>query len=506
MGKGKERVASPAAAAVDQVEAPETVVAAQEAQRFAGVNRMAQPSAEAHRLAGSRAVAAKRSAEAMSPEERTVKRRADQQRRRQEQRDAAAAAATAEKATLPPMMQDLSWHPGRPGGWCDWHNMSEEHPLREEYAALLRRDLPAALEVRRRLTRDPFDREKLEANVAAGCFDWSFCRVVDSTGDRCDREHCRCLDGPRGWLVSQEERDQMQRVREEEQRRREQLAAAKAAADAAYDSSECDAAHASTLDELNQMLAADGQDPIDEPEFDAFTEWLGEYNMNEESYSDWRSDADGWPRWVQDQREAAWDQQPFDSEVCSQPASTGNSGYEEVDCALDSSADCHIRSPSPPPPPPPPPSTAQEFEQLSAEARHHASLAPYPVRGADGSIIMAAVDPEGETPYYYQPDDAGEPWWRIASPTGWPDRSTFYAWLERGVAWLPGPVQRRLRPTPYRHQYPTQQAFRDAQAEWYQERTGSDLKGSRRQQNTLFDRLRDRVLGSRRARANPSGS
>ena len=86
MGKGKERVASRPAAetvlcCINQLEAPETVVAAREAQRFAGVNRMAQPSAEAHRLAGSRAAAAKRSAEAMSPEERTVKRRADQQRR-----------------------------------------------------------------------------------------------------------------------------------------------------------------------------------------------------------------------------------------------------------------------------------------------------------------------------------------------------------------------------------------------------------------------------------------
>ena len=61
MGKGKERVASRPAAetvlcCINQLEAPETVVAAREAQRFAGVNRMAQSSAEAHRLAGSRAI------------------------------------------------------------------------------------------------------------------------------------------------------------------------------------------------------------------------------------------------------------------------------------------------------------------------------------------------------------------------------------------------------------------------------------------------------------------
>ena len=112
------------------------------------------------------------------------------------------------------------------------------------------------------------------------------------------------------------------------------------------------------------------------------------------------------------------------------------------------------------------------------------------MQGADGSIIMAAMDPEGETPYYDQPEDSGVPWWRIASPTGWPrDRSTFYAWLESTISWLPQPVQRRLRFPPYRHQYPTQQAFRDAQAQWYQENScdGSELTGPRREANTLFD-------------------
>ena len=314
--------------------------------------------------------------------------------------------------------------------------------MREEYAALHRGDLPAALDVRRRFTHDPFEREKLEANVAAGCYDWRLCDVVHGGVERCDKEHCRCLEGPRGWLVTQEERDEIMRLRAEDQRRREERAAERAAAEA-REAAVCDA---STLAELNEMLIADGQDPIDEAEFDAFDAWLGDHDMNEESYSDWREDADGWPRWAQAEREAAWDQQFRQPEAWTQSDGTAAGGYEEVDDAPESSADCHVRSPSPPPPPPPPPSSVQEFEQLSAESRHHALLAPYPVRGADGSIIMAAMDPEGETPYYYQPEDAGQPWWRITSPSGWPDRSTFYAWLERGVSWLPGPVQRRLRP------------------------------------------------------------
>ena len=91
---GKERAPAPH---TDE-DADVTQVAAQDAQWLAGFNRMAQPEAVAARLAGSWAAAAKRKAEAMSPEERTAKRRADQQRRRQEQRQLQQSAATQQSA------------------------------------------------------------------------------------------------------------------------------------------------------------------------------------------------------------------------------------------------------------------------------------------------------------------------------------------------------------------------------------------------------------------------
>ena len=43
---------------------------------------------------------------------------------------------------------------------------------------------------------------------------------------------------------------------------------------------------------------------------------------------------------------------------------------------------------------------AHTVSMPSGEAQHHRQLAPKPVRGADGGIIMEAFDPEGEVPYY----------------------------------------------------------------------------------------------------------
>ena len=43
---------------------------------------------------------------------------------------------------------------------------------------------------------------------------------------------------------------------------------------------------------------------------------------------------------------------------------------------------------------------------------------------------MEAFDPEGEFPYYYYPDELGQPNYGVLSPTGYGDRDTFYSWLE----------------------------------------------------------------------------
>lgn len=85
---GKEMAAPPAD---EQCEAPESVVASQENQWRAGVNRQSQPAAQAHQLAASQAAAVKRKATAMSDAERLAK---DKQRkvevREQQAKDPAA--------------------------------------------------------------------------------------------------------------------------------------------------------------------------------------------------------------------------------------------------------------------------------------------------------------------------------------------------------------------------------------------------------------------------------
>ena len=52
------------------------------------------------------------------------------------------------------------------------------------------------------------------------------------------------------------------------------------------------------IDELNEMLEADGQDPIDDDEYVAFSEWClcHGFEMHEESYCDWMGDHDGGER------------------------------------------------------------------------------------------------------------------------------------------------------------------------------------------------------------------
>lgn len=146
------------------------------------------------------------------------------------------------------------------------------------------------------------------------------------------------------------------------------------------------------------------------------------------------------------------------------------------------------------------------------ESAHHRTLAPTSVQGADGSIIMEAFDPEGEMPYYYAVGEAGRPdYGAVRVSHG--DRSTFYGWLEGTLAWVTSPFrcaepsQRVISPPPEASQFETADAFHAEQACWYRDHgDGSELQGTRREQNTLFDRLRDKLLGHRRHRANPSGT
>ena len=67
--------------------------------------------------------------------------------------------------------------------------------------------------------------------------------------------------------------------------------------------------------------------------------------------------------------------------------------------------------------------------------------------------------------------------------------------------------QRPLSPAPQRSLFDTSAAFRQERARWYREHgDGTVLQGTLEEQNNLFDRLKDRLLGLRRNRGNPSGT
>ena len=180
------------------------------------------------------------------------------------------------------------------------------------------------------------------------------------------------------------------------------------------------------------------------------------------------------------------------------------------------------------PPPPPPqrmPLTARAAyyyghlftaeERLEAhianmpagEAAHHRALAPALIEGHDGQVVMQAFDPEGEVPYYYDPTGGRPDYGAVRVSNG--DRDAFYSWLEGGPDHAPPPnlSTRPLSPAPYRERFGSARAFHDEQARWFRDHgDGSELCGTRREQNQMFDRLRDKLFGNRRERANPSGT
>jgi hypothetical protein len=90
MRPGKERASSP-----DQHEAPDTAIAPDDARWLNGVHRQMQPDAPSQRQAASRAASAKRTANAMSEEERKLK---DAERNRQKRAKKAAEKAAAAEA------------------------------------------------------------------------------------------------------------------------------------------------------------------------------------------------------------------------------------------------------------------------------------------------------------------------------------------------------------------------------------------------------------------------
>ena len=70
------------------------------------------------------------------------------------------------------------------------------------------------------------------------------------------------------------------------------------------------------IDKLNEMLKANGLDPIDDEEYDAFREWCycQGLDMHEESFCDWQNDSEGGERFY---AEREWDQYVSEEESSS---------------------------------------------------------------------------------------------------------------------------------------------------------------------------------------------
>ena len=81
--------------------------------------------------------------------------------------------------------------------------------------------------------------------------------------------------------------------------------AAEAAAAAAEGEEE---EHAEDLAELNAMLEANGQESIDDDEYDAFCEWAERHDVpgNADTYLDWQNDADEGDAFYFDRRVDEW--------------------------------------------------------------------------------------------------------------------------------------------------------------------------------------------------------
>ena len=107
----------------------------------------------------------------------------------------------------------------------------------------------------------------------------------------------------------------------------------------------------------------------------------------------------------------------------------------------------------------------------------------------------------------------GQPWHEVPSqatvPVHWLD------YVKRPMEWLASSLslrqqqaQRPLSPAPEAADFATEGEFLQERARWFREHgDGSELQGAtRREQNNIFQRLKDRLFGLRRDRANSSGT
>ena len=157
--------------------------------------------------------------------------------------------------------------------------------------------------------------------------------------------------------------------------------------------------------------------------------------------------------------------------------------------------------PQPPSPPPPPPPAA-----------HHQPATSGAADTSDNDSDAYELDQErmleeqGRISAIH-----GQPWHEVTSGTTEPMHWLDY--IKRPFEWLASSLrhvqsERPLSPAPELSQFETEDDFLRERSRWFREHgDGSELPdATRREQNTVFQRLKDRLFGLRRARANPSGT
>lgn len=150
-------------------------------------------------------------------------------------------------------------------------------------------------------------------------------------------------------------------------------------------------------------------------------------------------------------------------------------------------------SPSPTPPPLPPPSVAADSGEPDDSDAYELDQ-------------ERALEEQGRISAIHR-----QPWYQVLSgatvPMHWLD------YVKRQFEELASSFRRRLvqrphSPAPEAADFETEDEFLQERARWFRENgNGSELQGeTRREQNNRFQRLKDRLFGLRRERANPSGT
>ena len=465
--KGNEPALAP-----DQHEAPET---AADSRWLNGINRQLRPDAASHQLAASTAAATKRKAEAMPKTERNAKRAAHAREVRaaakRQRIQAAATERAAQKvrhfyAALERVAEDSSLGEAEQLDFSEWLLLKELEP-----------DLENLEEWR---GSDSYERSKRE-------------RIF---------EGCTCFLSPNGGKrVTSLPYEELKRRRDDNM-----LQAGE------------------SFEAWDERVLADRQarrvsigEYFERPW--AFA-WCGSFRKCTCTYDGHSDEARVMPD-VPGQNCDDYDERQLEPQTGDWQPSGGD--YEGWDGTEEAVADAPPLPQLPPPPPPPPPPQSVTYEEFldrhrckgcgffrcqCIEPTAPATTATQPVVDESDAYELdqeRALEEQGRISAIHC-----RPWHEVASgatvPMHWLDYIDRPS--ERLTAASRPPMQRPLSPAPEASDFETEEEYLQERARWFREHgDGSELQGeSRREQNDTFQRLKDRLFGLRRARANPSGT